>query len=79
MSFFNCYLPINIYLFHVEMFFLYFLFFHKTNILNSLFLFLVSFQPDPRMCHESLLDQIKKGATLKRNRTVNDRSAPKIL
>ncbi|XP_039437248.1 probable serine/threonine-protein kinase DDB_G0282963 isoform X9 [Culex pipiens pallens] len=34
--------------------------------------------PDPRICHESLMDQIKRGATLKRNRTINDRSAPKI-
>ncbi|XP_063697814.1 uncharacterized protein LOC134828757 [Culicoides brevitarsis] len=35
--------------------------------------------PDPRVCHESLLDQIKRGAILKRNRTVNDRSAPNII
>lgn len=37
-----------------------------------------NFQPDPRVCHESLMDQIKRGAPLKRNRTINDRSAPKI-
>ncbi|KAL3288715.1 hypothetical protein HHI36_003150 [Cryptolaemus montrouzieri] len=35
-------------------------------------------QPDPRVCHESLMDQIKKGATLKRAKIINDRSAPKI-
>lgn len=35
-------------------------------------------QPDPRICHESLMDQIKRGATLKRNQKINDRSAPKI-
>lgn len=35
-------------------------------------------QPDPRVCHESLMDQIKRGATLKRNKSINDRSAPKI-
>ncbi|KAL5286805.1 hypothetical protein ACFFRR_008048 [Megaselia abdita] len=34
--------------------------------------------PDPRKCHESLMDQIKRGATLKRNQKINDRSAPKI-
>ncbi|XP_039226577.1 dual specificity protein kinase splA isoform X34 [Drosophila yakuba] len=34
--------------------------------------------PDPRICHESLMDQIKRGATLKRNQKINDRSAPKI-
>ncbi|XP_049817877.1 uncharacterized protein LOC109597373 isoform X3 [Aethina tumida] len=35
-------------------------------------------QPDPKVCHESLMDQIKRGATLKRAKFVNDRSAPKI-
>lgn len=35
-------------------------------------------QPDPKVCHESLMDQIKRGATLKKARSVNDRSAPKI-
>ncbi|KAF5301345.1 hypothetical protein FQA39_LY10743 [Lamprigera yunnana] len=35
-------------------------------------------QPDPKLCHESLMDQIKRGATLKRAKVVNDRSAPKI-
>ncbi|GLV36290.1 missing-in-metastasis [Carabus blaptoides fortunei] len=35
-------------------------------------------QPDPTTCHESLMDQIKRGATLKKARAVNDRSAPKI-
>ncbi|XP_031636958.1 DEP domain-containing protein DDB_G0279099 isoform X3 [Contarinia nasturtii] len=35
-------------------------------------------EPDPRVCHESLMDQIKRGATLKRNKSINDRSAPKI-
>ncbi|XP_055379480.1 probable serine/threonine-protein kinase DDB_G0282963 [Condylostylus longicornis] len=42
------------------------------NLINSKAL------PDPRICHESLMDQIKRGATLKRNQKVNDRSAPKI-
>ncbi|XP_055631294.1 uncharacterized protein DDB_G0283357 isoform X3 [Toxorhynchites rutilus septentrionalis] len=46
--------------------------FAVRNLINSKAL------PDPRICHESLMDQIKRGATLKRNRTVNDRSAPKI-
>ncbi|XP_026316165.1 uncharacterized protein LOC113227450 isoform X2 [Hyposmocoma kahamanoa] len=35
-------------------------------------------QPDPRQCHTSLMEQIKRGATLKRNKHCNDRSAPKI-
>ncbi|XP_074037385.1 missing-in-metastasis isoform X1 [Leptinotarsa decemlineata] len=35
-------------------------------------------QPDPKVCHESLMDQIKRGATLKRAKATNDRSAPKI-
>ncbi|CAH1102078.1 unnamed protein product [Psylliodes chrysocephalus] len=35
-------------------------------------------QPDPKVCHESLMDQIKRGATLKRAKSTNDRSAPKI-
>ncbi|XP_055316561.1 DEP domain-containing protein DDB_G0279099 isoform X19 [Sitodiplosis mosellana] len=35
-------------------------------------------EPDPRVCHESLMDQIKRGAPLKRNKSINDRSAPKI-
>nr|CAD7431101.1 unnamed protein product [Timema monikensis] len=34
--------------------------------------------PDPTICHESLMDQIKRGTTLRRTGTVNDRSAPKI-
>ncbi|XP_055611101.1 transcription factor mef2A isoform X9 [Uranotaenia lowii] len=46
--------------------------FAVRNLINSKAL------PDPRLCHESLMDQIKRGATLKRNRTINDRSAPKI-
>uniref|UniRef100_A0A182NM07 IMD domain-containing protein n=1 Tax=Anopheles dirus TaxID=7168 RepID=A0A182NM07_9DIPT len=46
--------------------------FAVRNLINSKAL------PDPRVCHESLMDQIKRGATLKRNRTINDRSAPKI-
>uniref|UniRef100_A0A8W7PXJ4 IMD domain-containing protein n=1 Tax=Anopheles coluzzii TaxID=1518534 RepID=A0A8W7PXJ4_ANOCL len=46
--------------------------FAVRNLINSKAL------PDPRICHESLMDQIKRGATLKRNRTINDRSAPKI-
>lgn len=35
-------------------------------------------QPDPRQCHTSLMEQIKRGATLRRNKHCNDRSAPKI-
>ncbi|XP_052744792.1 protein MTSS 2 isoform X2 [Bicyclus anynana] len=35
-------------------------------------------QPDPRVCHTSLMEQIKRGATLRRNKYCNDRSAPKI-
>ncbi|XP_063633463.1 uncharacterized protein LOC134804355 isoform X3 [Cydia splendana] len=35
-------------------------------------------QPDPRVCHTSLMEQIKRGATLRRNKQCNDRSAPKI-
>lgn len=35
-------------------------------------------QPDPKVCHESLMDQIRRGAPLKKARSVNDRSAPKI-
>lgn len=46
--------------------------FAVRNLINS------KAMPDPRICHESLMDQIKRGATLKRNRTINDRSAPKI-
>lgn len=34
--------------------------------------------PDPAICHESLMDQIKKGTTLRRTGTINDRSAPYI-
>jgi hypothetical protein len=49
---------------------------HKANkirqIINS------KAQPDPKVCHESLMDQIKRGATLKRAKVINDRSAPKI-
>lgn len=40
--------------------------------------FIVPLQPDPRVCHESLMDQIKRGASLRQNGTTNDRSAPKI-
>ncbi|XP_067632960.1 streptococcal hemagglutinin isoform X3 [Eurosta solidaginis] len=47
--------------------------FAVRNLINSKAL------PDPRICHESLMDQIKRGATLKRNQKINDRSAPKIL
>ncbi|KAJ8872186.1 hypothetical protein PR048_025788 [Dryococelus australis] len=35
-------------------------------------------QPDPVLCHESLMDQIRRGTTLRRTSTSNDRSAPKI-
>ncbi|XP_014255401.1 MTSS1-like protein isoform X2 [Cimex lectularius] len=34
--------------------------------------------PDPTVCHDSLMDQIKKGTSLRKTRTVNDRSAPRI-
>ncbi|XP_067003165.1 BAR/IMD domain-containing adapter protein 2-like 1 isoform X2 [Anabrus simplex] len=34
--------------------------------------------PDPALCHESLMDQIRRGTTLRRTGTINDRSAPKI-
>ncbi|GFG33978.1 hypothetical protein Cfor_04854, partial [Coptotermes formosanus] len=34
--------------------------------------------PDPAVCHESLMDQIKRGTTLRRTGSVNDRSAPYI-
>jgi len=34
--------------------------------------------PDPTVCHESLMDQIKRGTTLRRTGSVNDRSAPYI-
>lgn len=34
--------------------------------------------PDPTMCHDSLMDQIKRGTSLKKVRAVNDRSAPRI-
>ncbi|KDR12237.1 hypothetical protein L798_13845, partial [Zootermopsis nevadensis] len=34
--------------------------------------------PDPAICHESLMDQIKRGTTLKRTGTINDKSAPHI-
>ncbi|XP_017837788.1 AF4/FMR2 family member 4 isoform X20 [Drosophila busckii] len=46
--------------------------FAVRNLINSKAL------PDPRICHESLMDQIKRGAPLKRNQKINDRSAPKI-
>ncbi|XP_037298946.1 uncharacterized protein LOC115449904 isoform X2 [Manduca sexta] len=42
------------------------------NLINS------HAQPDPRVCHTSLMEQIKRGATLRRNKQCNDRSAPKI-
>lgn len=34
--------------------------------------------PDPTICHDSLMDQIKRGTLLKKTRAVNDRSAPRI-
>lgn len=34
--------------------------------------------PDPTLCHDSLMDQIKRGTSLKKVRAVNDRSAPRI-
>ncbi|KAG8287162.1 hypothetical protein J6590_044786 [Homalodisca vitripennis] len=34
--------------------------------------------PDPTICHDSLMDQIKRGTSLKKTRAVNDRSAPRI-
>ncbi|XP_075215913.1 uncharacterized protein LOC142321586 isoform X2 [Lycorma delicatula] len=33
---------------------------------------------DPAICHDSLMDQIKRGTSLKKTRTINDRSAPQI-
>lgn len=33
---------------------------------------------DPTICHDSLMDQIKRGTSLKKTRAVNDRSAPRI-
>ncbi|RZF43869.1 hypothetical protein LSTR_LSTR007205 [Laodelphax striatellus] len=33
---------------------------------------------DPATCHDSLMDQIKKGTALKKTRAINDRSAPQI-
>lgn len=35
--------------------------------------------PDPTTCHDSLMDQIKRGKPLKKTGGVNDRSAPRIL
>ncbi|KAJ1523831.1 hypothetical protein ONE63_010389 [Megalurothrips usitatus] len=35
--------------------------------------------PDPATCHDSLMDQIKRGKALKKTGGVNDRSAPRIL
>ncbi|CAH1393231.1 unnamed protein product [Nezara viridula] len=35
--------------------------------------------PDPKICHDSLMDQIKKGTVLRKTRTVNDRSAPRLF
>ncbi|XP_034237689.1 protein MTSS 1 [Thrips palmi] len=35
--------------------------------------------PDPATCHDSLMDQIKRGKPLKKTGGVNDRSAPRIL
>ncbi|XP_059616051.1 protein MTSS 1 isoform X3 [Phlebotomus argentipes] len=46
--------------------------FAVRNLINSQTL------PDPRICHATLMDQIKRGANLKPNKTCNDRSAPKI-
>ncbi|KAI5744399.1 hypothetical protein M8J76_001949 [Diaphorina citri] len=34
--------------------------------------------PDPKLCHDSLMEQIKRGTALRKTRTVNDRSAPRI-
>jgi len=34
--------------------------------------------PDPATCHDSLMDQIKRGKALKKTGGVNDRSAPRI-
>lgn len=34
--------------------------------------------PDPAPCHESLMDQIRRGTSLRRSRATNDRSSPKI-
>lgn len=33
---------------------------------------------DPTICHDSLMDQIKRGTSLKKTRAINDRSAPQI-
>ncbi|XP_055703215.1 protein MTSS 2 isoform X10 [Phlebotomus papatasi] len=46
--------------------------FAVRNLINSQTL------PDPRICHATLMDQIKRGANLRPNKTCNDRSAPKI-
>ncbi|XP_073995646.1 missing-in-metastasis isoform X12 [Rhodnius prolixus] len=35
-------------------------------------------QSDPRVAHDSLMDQIKRGTHLRKTSTVNDRSAPRI-
>lgn len=45
---------------------------------DIILLTLIDFQPDPKVCHDSLMDQIRRGATLRRAKVVNDRSAPKI-
>uniref|UniRef100_A0A8D8LKI2 Metastasis suppressor protein 1 n=2 Tax=Cacopsylla melanoneura TaxID=428564 RepID=A0A8D8LKI2_9HEMI len=34
--------------------------------------------PDPKLCHDSLMEQIKRGTALRKTRAVNDRSAPCI-
>ena len=34
--------------------------------------------PDPAPCHESLMDQIRRGTSLRRSRATNDRSGPKF-
>ncbi|KAL1129975.1 hypothetical protein AAG570_012919, partial [Ranatra chinensis] len=34
--------------------------------------------PDPTLCHESLMEQIKRGTALRKTGTINDRSAPRI-
>ena len=34
--------------------------------------------PDPAVCHESLMDQIRRGTSLRRARSTSDRSSPKL-
>lgn len=35
--------------------------------------------PDPKICHDSLMDQIKRGTVLRKTRLINDRSAPRFF